>query len=257
VTRVAPRIRPLLATLVGSVLAAGLVATPAPAAGAAATGPATSAWVSPWSPTRLSLPPLPEADPQLITRTRGSGRRLALTLDDGPHATWTPQVLELLRAHRVRATFCVVGERARALPSLVRRIAVEGHLLCNHSQTHASMVTMTPAQIQADLRGVNATLRSLVPGATISHFRAPYGAWGASPRVAKAMGLKSLSWSVDARDWARPGAAQIIQQIRTQLRPRGVVLMHDGGGDRSQTVAALRQLVPALLREGWIFDDPA
>ncbi|MDP9795682.1 peptidoglycan/xylan/chitin deacetylase (PgdA/CDA1 family) [Catenuloplanes nepalensis] len=180
----------------------------------------------------------------------------ALTFDDGPHATYTPQILDVLAAEGVTATFCLVGTQAQRHPALVRRIVADGHRLCNHSMRHDNMSTWTAAQIEADLLATNAAIHAAAPGAEIPYFRAPYGAWGQSATVAASLGMARLGWTVDPRDWSRPGTDAIVAAVLAQLRPGGIVLMHDGGGDRSQTVAALATLIPRLRADGWTFAVP-
>lgn len=186
----------------------------------------------------------------------GSADTVALTFDDGPSATYTPQVLDVLAEHRVRATFCLVGSQAQRFPALVRRIVAEGHALCNHSMNHDNLSTWTDERIRADLAGTTQIIQAAAPDAPVRYFRAPYGSWGRSAAVAAQLGMVRLGWTVDPRDWSRPGVDAIVQAVRTQLRPGGIVLMHDAGGDRSQTVQALDLLLPQLRDEGWMFTFP-
>lgn len=186
----------------------------------------------------------------------GSADTVALTFDDGPSATYTPQVLDVLAEHRVRATFCLVGSQAQRFPALVRRIVAEGHALCNHSMNHDNLSTWTDERIRAGLAGTTQIIQAAAPDAPVRYFRAPYGSWGRSAAVAAQLGMVRLGWTVDPRDWSRPGVDAIVQAVRTQLRPGGIVLMHDAGGDRSQTVQALDLLLPQLREEGWTFTFP-
>lgn len=190
-----------------------------------------------------------------VVRTEGSGKRLALTFDDGP-SPYTPQVLDLLGRYGIKATFCLVGEEAQRYPALVRRIVAEGHALCNHSWKHDDLGVVPAAAARADIERTDAAIAAAVPGATVPYFRAPYGSWGASAREGAKLGHTPLGWVVDPDDWLRPGAEVIADRIEKQLEPRSVVLVHDGGGDRKQTVAALRELIPRLRADGWRFDLP-
>ncbi|GAB3071439.1 polysaccharide deacetylase family protein [Micromonospora schwarzwaldensis] len=180
--------------------------------------------------------------------TTGSSR-VALTFDDGPDPRWTPQVLALLSQYGVKATFCVVGENAESYPDLVRSIAAEGHTLCNHSWKHdVNLGRRTPETIRADLRRTNDAILAAAPGARIAYYRQPGGAWTAPVASACAeLGLTPLHWSVDPSDWRAPGAETVAARVRAQIAPGAIVLMHDAGGDRSGTVAALQQLLPELL----------
>jgi peptidoglycan/xylan/chitin deacetylase (PgdA/CDA1 family) len=181
---------------------------------------------------------------------------VALTFDDGPSAGYTARVLDVLAAHEVKATFCLVGTQVRRYPELVRRIVAEGHALCNHSMRHDNLATWTAEEIRADLVGTLDVIRAAAPDAEVPYFRAPYGSWGQSATIAAELGMVRLSWTVDPRDWSRPGTEVIVEQVLTQLRPGGIVLMHDAGGDRSQTVQALGLLLPELRERGWTFTFP-
>ena len=192
----------------------------------------------------------------LVDRTRSGGKSLALTFDDGP-ANDTAAVLDLLGQYHVPATFCMVGEQIPGYKEVVRRIVADGHALCDHSMHHDDQATLTTEQITADLSGMLAAVRDAAPAARVDYYRAPYGSWGGSVKVGATLGLTPLTWTVDPEDWDTPGVDAIVQGVREQLKPGGVVLMHDGGGDRAETLAALRILIPQLLAEGWKFDLPA
>lgn len=155
------------------------------------------------------------------------------------------------------ATFCVVGTQVQRYPALLRRIVADGHSLCNHSMRHDNLSTRTPEEIRADLTAANAAIQAAAPGAAVPYFRAPYGAWGQSTAIAAELGMSRLGWTVDPRDWSRPGTDAIVANVLAQARPGGVVLMHDGGGNRSQTVEALGILIPGLRQDGWTFQLPA
>lgn len=193
-------------------------------------------------------------DPSAARAATAAGS-LSLTFDDGPSG-YTAAVLDLLAEHHVTATFCVVGTQAGYNPSLVRRIVADGHALCNHSMNHDDMSTWTPEQIRADLTATNAVIRQAVPDAEVPYFRAPYGSWGGTAAVAAELGMSRLGWTVDPRDWSRPGTDAIVAAVREQLRPGGIVLMHDGGGNRTQTLEALAILIPQLRQDGWTFRLP-
>ena len=194
---------------------------------------------------------------QIITRTQARGKVVSLTFDDGPDPEDTPQLLDVLRRHRVKAVFCLWGDHVRQYPNLVRRIAREGHTLCNHTMRHDDLSGWTRQAIRADLKATNELIRSVVPNARIPYFRAPYGRWGQSPQVAARLGMQPLGWTFAVEDWEEPGAAVILDRLRTRLQPRSIVLLHDGGGDRSGTVQAVDQIIPELKSQGWRFVLPA
>ena len=182
------------------------------------------------------------------SRRMTGGKAVALTFDDGPHAVWTPQVLDRLRAAGVKATFCVVGAQVRRNPDLVRRIVREGHTLCNHSWRHELDLGAQPvAAIKANLLATNREIRVAVPGAKIPYFRQPGGKWTAAVvEAARELGMTSLDWDVDPRDWETMDANQIGTRVIAQARPGSIILLHDGGGDRHGTLAACPGMIQTL-----------
>lgn len=183
----------------------------------------------------------------------GHGAPVSFTFDDGPSSKYTPQVLALLKKHQVPAVFCLIGNEARTHPGLVRREVNQGHELCNHSQDHdLAMNTKGKAYVDAEVDEGLADIRAAAPGVPVPFYRQPGGYW--SPAVAQAMKRNDhypLRWSDDPRDWSRPGSSKIVRRVVKDLRPGAVILMHDGGGDRSQTVEALSWLLEALPAAGW------
>ncbi|MFD0886947.1 polysaccharide deacetylase family protein [Streptosporangium algeriense] len=195
----------------------------------------------------------------IVYATRTGGKVVALTFDDGPSPDWTPKVLDLLRDRQVRATFCLLGNQAKAHPELVRRIVADGHAVCNHTVNHDSPAGWTPEQIRADLIATGDAIRAAAgdPKLPIRYFRAPYGAWGASPQVAASLGMSALAWTMDPLDWDGSPAEVLVQRLSSQIYPTAVALSHDGGGDRSATLAAYQQLIPQWQQAGWGFELPA
>jgi peptidoglycan/xylan/chitin deacetylase (PgdA/CDA1 family) len=202
----------------------------------------------------LSTPALASGDrptPVIVDTARGQGNVVSFTFDDGPHPPDTYNLLAVLAEYHVKAVFCLVGDQVRAHPEVVRAIVRAGHTLCNHSMHHDDMSAWTPAQIEADLTATSALIHQAAPHSKIEYFRAPYGAWGQSPQVAAGLGLQPLGWRFDIADWLTPGTDVLVQRLRERITPGAVVLMHDGGGDRSQTVAAVGQIIPEIRAEGW------
>lgn len=192
-------------------------------------------------------------------RTATDGRTVALTFDDGPGPA-TGQILDLLAQYHAKATFCQIGPQATANPALVKRIIANGHRLCDHTVNHPQPIHTLPRNRQA--YEINAAKDMIIkaggPGTKVPWFRAPGGDFNTVNRqTAVKSGLRPLGWSVDTRDWARPGIASIIATTKQELHPGGIILMHDGGGDRSQTVTALSQLLPWLTQQKYKFDFPA
>ncbi len=213
---------------------------------------------SPLPPVRNTASPVAVPAPgaglptQPINRVNATYGMIALTFDDGPDPRWTGQVLALLAQYRIHATFCFVGEYVRKYPALVHQIAAAGHSMCNHTYTHDDRIgTRTPAQIRSDLQATYDAIVSASGGVRPRYFRAPAGRW--TPALiaeARAQGMSPLDWTVDPRDWARPGVPTIVHNVLANVRPGSIVLMHDGYGHREQSVAALRLILPELRRRG-------
>ncbi|MGC5019885.1 polysaccharide deacetylase family protein [Micromonospora sp. DT47] len=173
---------------------------------------------------------------------------VALTFDDGPDPQYTPQVLEVLRQYQVKATFCVVGENARNHPDLIQAIVADGHTLCNHSWNHDFLLgKRSPEVIRADLLRTNEAIRTAAPDSPIGYFRQPGGAWTYPVvQVAEELGMVPLHWTVDPNDWQAPGAATITATVTRDTAAGSIVLLHDAGGNRQDTVDALHLILPDL-----------
>jgi peptidoglycan/xylan/chitin deacetylase (PgdA/CDA1 family) len=187
---------------------------------------------------------------------------IALTFDDGPDPRWTPQILAVLQRHGAVATFCMVSQNAARYPALVKQVVDAGMRLCDHSKTHdEELPDRSPDRVTDEVVGAQSTLSGAGGGAPVEWFRAPGGNWSDEiSELSVDHGMQPLSWNVDPRDWARPGADAIVAGVQKQLRqqaPDGaIVLMHDGGGPRDETVAALEQLIPWLAEQGYRFGFP-
>lgn len=190
----------------------------------------------------------------------GSERpEVALTFDDGPHPVYTPQVLDILDRYGVTATFFCVGIYAAAHPDLLTRIVDSGHRLGNHTWSHPYLPDLSRDEV---LRQVEATgdVLARATGTAPGLVRPPYGAHTADVlRWLVEPGLTVVLWDVDARDWASPGTDAIVANVTGGVTAGSVVLMHDAGGDRTETVAALPQILEALLERGFslVPVDPA
>jgi peptidoglycan/xylan/chitin deacetylase (PgdA/CDA1 family) len=182
---------------------------------------------------------------------------VALTFDDGPSRYWTRAVLNLLHQRHVPATFCMIGRQISAFHDLVRRVVREGNAVCDHTWDHDLDLRARPhGQQVLDVRRGNRAITRWA-GVRPRFFRAPGGEWSTSlETIAHSEGMRSLKWTVDPRDWARPGVRRIVHAVLAQLRPGGVILLHDGGGNRHQTLVALRILLHRLPRLGYHFVLP-
>lgn len=179
------------------------------------------------------------------------GRHLALTFDDGPHPAQTPAILRILRQYRAPATFFVIGENASWNPDLIKAIAADGHLVANHSWSHPQLDKLSQTRVRREL-GRTSDLLEKALGTPPRFARAPYGAWhGPSLEVCAELGMEPMGWSVDTLDWKSPGISTIRTRVLKGAHPGAIVLAHDGGGNRWQTVSALSHYLPRLLDQGY------
>ncbi|WP_317444085.1 bifunctional polysaccharide deacetylase/glycosyltransferase family 2 protein [Streptomyces collinus] len=191
---------------------------------------------------------------------RVRARTIALTFDDGPDPTWTPRILDVLRRNHVHATFFVVGTQVVAHPELVRRIVADGHEIGIHTFTHPDLARLAPWQRSLELRETQLAVAGAA-GVTTTLLRPPYSSendalddadWSVL-KQADAAGYVTVLSTQDAEDWQRPGTDRIVANATPHGHGGQVLLMHDAGGDRSQTVAALTSLVPRLKAQGFRF----
>ncbi|MFG2576788.1 polysaccharide deacetylase family protein [Streptomyces sp. NPDC048481] len=238
---------------------------PVRAAAPAAGAPARSL---PLKPSAYRLQPLAGYGPpptapvrtpvrhEPLTSMTGRGRTMVLTFDDGPDPRYTPQILDTLAEYDVRATFFVCGEMAADNQDLLARMADEGHVVGNHTWSHPLLTRLTRRQIHSEMSRTSDVIETGY-GERPRWFRAPYGAWNrAAFQLGAEMGMEPLAWTVDTLDWTTPGAGVIADRVRKGAAPGVVVLSHDAGGDRSQSVRALRTYLPRLLDSGYHLTVP-
>ena len=209
--------------------------------------------------TSQSLVELPRA--MTITRWGHTTEKLiALTFDDGPSRAFTPDVLRILKEKDAKATFFVVGANAALEPDILRAIYADGHDIGNHTFTHPSLAEIPAAQLDLELNATQRVLESKLGVRTVL-FRPPF-VKDIEPETrdqartlvsSAAMGYITIGLKIDPVDWERPGTQEIIDRtVAYATAQRGnIVLLHDGGGDRSQTVEALPQLIDELRTRGF------
>lgn len=187
-------------------------------------------------------------------------RTIALTFDDGPDPIWSPQILDVLSRHGVPATFFVVGSQVARYPDLARRMVGEGHQLGVHTFTHADVAELPAWRRRAEYTQTEMAIAHAT-GEGTRLLRLPYSSgvdalddrnWELTQEAGE-LGFISVFSDIDSRDWARPGVDAIVASSTPQGTRGGVVLLHDAGGDRSQTVAALDRLIPQLKTRGYKF----
>jgi peptidoglycan-N-acetylglucosamine deacetylase len=236
--------------VVGSAIAVALgnmrPPKPAVATTQASTHTSPTPSVTPTQTPNVNAPttprrPIPNPTAALAT---GNKKVLFLTFDDGPDPVWTPQVLAVLARYDAHATFFELGAMQAAHPGLREQVLAAGNTIGSHSITHPELTVVSPAKRRHEI----------FDGPPSNCFRPPYGATNAKVRAdIRAAGMVQVLWDVDPRDWARPGTQAIVQNILTHAHNHNIILMHDGGGDRSQTVAALDTVLSLLKAQGYSF----
>ena len=191
------------------------------------------------------------AEPIVYRSVATASHRIALTFDDGPHPTQTAQILEILARYGVKATFFMVGQNVRLYPETARAVLAAGHEIGNHTASHPHLDRLNEVLLDAELEACESALEELCEYR--SHlFRPPEGAL--TPfvgRLAEGRDYTLVLWSVDPRDWEKPDAARIADEVLTHVRPGAIILLHDYVGRKSATPEALEMLLPALLAEGY------
>src|SRR5436189_707225 len=187
----------------------------------------------------------------------GGEHQVAIPFDYGPDPRWTPQILDILKAANVKAAFFLVGVNAERYPGLVRRIVNEGHEIGNHTYYHPNLALCWPEHVRLELNATQLLLETITGRAT-TLFRPPYAA-DTSPsqlseltplQIAQDLNYLVVLENIDPQDWAKPGADIILQRVKQQRRDGSIVLLHDAGGNRSQTVAALPRILEWLHTRG-------
>jgi cellulose synthase/poly-beta-1,6-N-acetylglucosamine synthase-like glycosyltransferase/peptidoglycan/xylan/chitin deacetylase (PgdA/CDA1 family) len=197
---------------------------------------------------------------RMVSRARRPGRRIALSFDDGPDPRWTPRIAKTLRRLKVPATFFVVGSQVARNPGVVRSLHAQGFELGNHTFTHADLASLVGWERTLQI-GLTENALAGVVGVRPRLVRPPYSSTPAAVTTRQLRALSELTRdgyvialsNLDGEDWRRPGVEAIVRAITPNGDSGGIVLLHDGGGDRSETVAALERVVPLLRARGFQF----
>jgi peptidoglycan-N-acetylglucosamine deacetylase len=204
--------------------------------------------------------PTPRAtvNDEIVRTPEDPGRAVNLTIDDGPDPTWTPKVLTLLRQYDVKATFCMVGPNAARHPELVKEVVAAGHRLCDHTMSHDTTMDKKSVDYQSkEILDAQRLIEEASGGEPVRYYRAPGGAFSPDSRkIAAANGMRPLGWNVDTKDFDHPGVDKILATVKRQVGEGKTILVHDGGGNRAQTVEALKQVLPWLKQQGYAFSFP-
>ncbi len=248
----------ILAALIVTLLTACASANVHPSQTAGSQTASSPTASSPTADSPTAINPTVAASPvsspsSTLTRNASTGltKTVYLTFDDGPNPTWTPEILSLLEKSGAHASFFVIGRSAAKWPLLVEREATDGDTVGDHTWTHPDLTKLSAAAVSAQL-ATDKSLITQLTGTVPALWRPPYEAFDPSVvAIASGLRMKMELWSDTTGDWQLPGTEVIVLRVMAGLHNGTVVLFHDGGGNRSETVAAVATLIPQLQAAGY------
>lgn len=188
----------------------------------------------------------------MIYKAETNEKVIAFTFDDAPDEIYTPQILDVLKKHDVKATFFLLGARVKKYPHIVKRIYNEGHIIGNHTYWHPELTKTGVANMVWEINENEKAIKSVL-GFNTNLFRAPYGALNEEMvRKLKEMGYQGIGWSIDSEDWKGITKGEIKANILEHVHPGSIVLMH-AAGNVSGTPDALEELITYLKKNGYYF----
>jgi len=196
--------------------------------------------------------------PVIYHEGAGDPHEVSITFDDGPDPTWTPKILKILADNNIKGTFFMVGQQAEQYPGLVKQVFDEGHIIGNHTYTHANIGAIPTEETRLEFNATQRLLESLT-GRSTTLCRPPYNADSRPANLDELRPLKLVQddlgylivmENIDPEDWARPGTDEIVERVKEQRDEGNIILLHDAGGDREQTVEALPQIIQWLRTRG-------
>lgn len=188
----------------------------------------------------------------MIHEVQTSKKMIAFTFDDGPNPVYTRQILEIFQQVSGKATFFMIGSQMEANPEVVHEVAAQGHEIGNHTYTHPFLSKITQAECENELNQTEKRLVDMI-GIKPKTFRPPYFDYNDTVvSLAEEMGYSIIgAQNMEARDWEQPGAEHIIEHSLKQFKNGSILLFHDGFGDRSQTVEAVKVLAREAFKQGY------
>lgn len=174
-------------------------------------------------------------------------KKIAITFDDGPHPSYTEQLLDGLKERGVRATFSVTGEHAELHPDIIKRMQEEGHLIGNHTYSHIQLTKKNREKFKQELIKTNEILREII-GEDVQYVRPPYGSWDKS--FEKELNMFPVLWNIDPLDWCSSNVTCIVDKIVGKAKEDSIILMHDY---YDTSVTAALQAIDELMDEGYTF----
>ncbi|GCE08908.1 polysaccharide deacetylase family protein [Dictyobacter aurantiacus] len=187
----------------------------------------------------------------LLCHSSGHQKKVTLTFDDGPDVTYTPEILTILNQYHLHATFFNLGQNVQAHPQVTRMVYAAGHTIGNHSWNHTRLTALSPTGVMWQLESTNHIIQQTI-GIKPTLMRPPYNSINNMVRMQiEKAGLQPVLGDVDSLDWQRPGVNVIVQTTLRETGNTSIIVMHDGGGDRTQTVGALPLIIQALEQRGY------
>ncbi|TWD98844.1 peptidoglycan/xylan/chitin deacetylase (PgdA/CDA1 family) [Neobacillus bataviensis] len=188
----------------------------------------------------------------MITEVSTTQKAVAITFDDGPNPIYTPEVLEIFEKAEGKATFFMIGEQMKDQPGIVKLAAEQGHEIGNHTYSHPKLSALTPAECLAEIESNEQIIRELTGQAPVV-FRPPYLDYNQDTiSIVESKGYSMIgALNLEAQDWEQPGVEHILSASRKSVRNGSILIFHDGYGDRSQTIQAVKKLVSELKSEGY------
>jgi peptidoglycan/xylan/chitin deacetylase (PgdA/CDA1 family) len=213
------------------------------------TNPAVPAEKSASSPLRPKAAPTPTEPPITFSSVHVDGPYIALTFDDGPNATLTPKLLDLLAARHLKATFFVVGQNAADHPDILKRAVREGHEIGNHSWSHPNLGKMSDEAVRRELQKTDDAITAAI-GKRPTLMRPPYGSLTARQKkwIHEEFGYRIIIWDVDPLDWKRPGPSVVTARILKETKAGSIVLSHD---IHPPTIEAMPATFDQLMKKGF------
>lgn len=187
------------------------------------------------------------AEQTLDTENRKEIRKIAITFDDGPHPTYTEQLLDGLKERGIHATFFVTGEHAKLHPDIIKRMQEEGHLIGNHTYSHVQLTSKNREDFKQELIQTNEVIKEIT-GEEVQYVRPPYGSWDKS--FEKELNMFPVLWTIDPLDWCSKSVDCVTKRIVDKAKENGIILMHDYF---DTSVTAALKVVDELTEEGYEF----
>ncbi|MDT8863068.1 polysaccharide deacetylase family protein [Alkalihalobacillus sp. MEB130] len=191
---------------------------------------------------------------KMIYMGDSSRKQIALTFDDGPEKTYTPQILEILRDKEVKATFFVVGKMAKEYPEQLKQMYEEGHVIGNHTWDHPYITELTDEQLIENVQSTNEEIEKIT-GFKPNLFRPPFGEMeDRQAGLLHQQGYRTIMWTADTKDWSGVPAEKIVSTVKQEARPGVIVLQHNYHVEGEfDTVQALPEIIDDLKAEGYEF----